>query len=71
MMTGKRYFHKMLFPIGNAFLDCTDDIPCLANTDTDLAAFIADNNNGSEAHFLATFDCFGDSTNLDNTLLPL
>ena len=60
----------MLFAIGNALPDGADHITGLADTDTDLALFVANDNDGSEAHLLAAFDRFGDASDLHHTLLP-
>jgi hypothetical protein len=60
----------VLFAISDALAYGTDDIAGLADTNADLTALIADNNDGAKAHLFAAFDGFGDPTDLHNALLP-
>tara|TARA_Y100000766_G_scaffold275014_1_gene277576 strand:- start:88 stop:414 length:327 start_codon:yes stop_codon:yes gene_type:complete len=60
----------LLFAIGNALSYGTDDIAGFADTDTDLTFFVADDNDGPEAHFLTAFDGLGDTADLHHALLP-
>lgn len=60
----------MLLPIGHALAHGTDHITGLANAHTDLAALVADHDDGAEAHLLAAFDGLGDPADLHHPLLP-
>ena len=71
VVTGERDFDEMLLPVGNTFLHCTYDVASLADTHADLTPFIAHDNNGPEAHFLATLDRLGDAADLNNPFVPL
>ena len=46
----RRNFHQVLFGISDALAYGTDDIAGLADTNADLTALIADNNDGAKAH---------------------
>ena len=61
----------MLLPVCNAFANGTDHITGFADTDADLTFFIADNNDGPEAHLLAALDGLGNAADLDHPFLPL
>jgi hypothetical protein len=69
-MAGQRHFHQVLFGISNALAYGTDHIAGLADTNADLTALIADNNDGPKAHLFAAFDGFGDPSDLHNAFLP-
>ena len=60
----------MLLAISHTFADCADDITGFADSNTDLAFFIADDNDGSEAHLFAALNCFGYAADLHHAFLP-
>jgi hypothetical protein len=60
----------VLLAICNALADGTDHVASFANTNADLSLFVADNNDGSEAHLFAAFNGFGDPSDLYDALLP-
>jgi hypothetical protein len=60
----------VFFAIGDTLTDGTDHIACLTDPDAHLAPFIANDNDGPEAHLLAALNGFGDTSNLNDTLLP-
>ena len=69
-MTGERHFHEVLLAISNAFAHGTDHVTGFADADADLTAFVADNNDGAEAHLLTAFHGFGDTSDLHHPFLP-
>jgi hypothetical protein len=60
----------VLLAICNALADGTDHVASFANTNADLSLFVADNNDGSEAHLFAALNGFGDPSDLYDALLP-
>jgi hypothetical protein len=60
----------VLLAVGDALADSTNDIAGRANTDANLAFFIADDNDGSKAHLLAALDGFGHAADLNHAFLP-
>jgi hypothetical protein len=60
----------VLLAISDALADGTDHVTSFANPNTDLSLFVADNNDGPEAHLFAAFDGFGDPSDLNDALLP-
>ena len=60
----------MLFAVGNTLADCADHITSFADTNADLAFFVADDDDGAEAHLFAAFHCLGDAADLHHALLP-
>ena len=69
-MTGEGHLNQMLFAIGNAFLNGTNHITGFANANTHLALFVANYNDGPEAHFFTAFNGFGNAADLNNPFLP-
>ena len=61
----------MLFAIGNPLFDRTDDITGFADSDADLALFVANDNDGPEAHLLTALDGLGNPADLNHAFLPL
>jgi hypothetical protein len=60
----------VLLAIGNTFSDGTNYIAGLADPNAHLATFIANDNDGPEAHLLAALNGFGDASYLNDALLP-
>jgi hypothetical protein len=60
----------MLFAIGNAFLNGTNHITGFANANAHLALFVANYNDGPEAHFFTAFNGFRNAADLNNPFLP-
>ena len=60
----------MLFAVSDAFFNGTDYVASFADSYSNLAAFVADNDYGAEAEFFTTFDYFGNAPNLNNPFLP-
>jgi len=60
----------VLFAIGDTLTDGTNHIAGLTDPYTHLAPFIANDHDGPEAHLLATLNGFGDTSNLNDPLLP-
>jgi len=61
----------MLLTIGYALFNGTDYVSSLTYTYTDLAFFITNHHDGSEAKLLTTFNHLGNTANLNNALLPI
>jgi hypothetical protein len=60
----------VLLAVGHALADGADHVAGLADADSHLAAFVADHDDGAEAHLLAALDGLGDPADLHNPLLP-
>jgi hypothetical protein len=60
----------VFFAIGNTLTDGTDHITSLTDPNAHLATFIANDDDGPEAHLLAALDGFGHTSNLNDPLLP-
>jgi hypothetical protein len=60
----------VLLAIGNTFTDGTDNVAGLADPNAHLATFIANDNDGPEAHLFAALHGFGDASYLNDPLLP-
>jgi hypothetical protein len=60
----------VLLAIGNTLADGTDHVAGFADTNTHLTSFIANDNDGPEAHLFAALNGFGDASDLNDTLLP-
>jgi hypothetical protein len=60
----------VFFAIGDTLTDGTDHIAGLTDPDAHLAPFIANDNMGPKAHLLAALNGFGDTSNLNDPLLP-
>ena len=67
---GEGHLDQMLLAVGDALADGADDVAGLADPDAHLAALVADDDDGPEAHLLAALDGLGDAADLHHPLLP-
>ena len=69
-VAGEGHLDQVLLAIGDALADGSDHITSLAHTDAHLAALVADDNDGPEAHFFTAFDGLGHAADLHHPFLP-
>jgi hypothetical protein len=60
----------VLLAIGDSLADSTNHIAGLADPNAHLTTFIANDNDGPEAHLFAALNGFGDASDLNDPLLP-
>lgn len=62
---------RCFFAIGDAFFNGADHVTGFTHTDSDLTAFVTDDDDRPEAEFFTAFDDFGNPANLNDPLLPV